>query len=286
MENLASVRAVKDLCTRYGFSFSKSMGQNFLIDPTVCPRIAELGNARPGVGVLEIGTGFGVLTRELCARADKVVAIELDRSLEPVLAETLSDYDNYKIVWEDVLKVDLPALLAEEFAGMEVSVCANLPYYITSPVIMSLLEQRLPLRSITVMVQREAATRLCAKPGTRECGAVTLAVAYYSQPKLLFQVPRGCFYPSPNVDSSVIRLDLRETPPAPVEDEAFLFSVIRAAFTERRKVLANPVSARLHLPKEAVTAALREAGCPETARAEALTLEQFIRLSNLLRAMR
>lgn len=282
MENLSNISVIKDICERYGFSFSKSLGQNFLINPTVCPRIAEQGNVTPEVGVIEIGTGFGVLTAELCKMAKKVVAIEIDQKLIPVLNETLSEYKNLKIINEDVLKVDLSSLIKEEFEGMEVSVCANLPYYITSPIIMGLLEQRLPIKSITVMVQREAAERLCAKMGTRACGAVTAAVNYYSVPRLLFQVSRGSFMPAPNVDSSVIRLDIRDSTPADVANENKLFALIRASFSQRRKTLANPVSAAFGIKKEVVLACLDEVSLKPTARAEELTMEQFIALSNAL----
>ena len=282
MDNLSNIGTVKDLCRRYGFSFSKSLGQNFLVNPSVCPRIAEQGNAAPGWGVLEIGAGFGVLTVELAKRADKVVTVEIDDKLLPVLEETLRGYDNIKVVNADILKTDVRRLIAEEFPGLRVAVCANLPYHVTSPILMSLLEQRLPIESITVMVQKEAAERLCARMGTRQCGAVTAAVQYYSEPKLLFHVSRGSFMPPPNVDSSVIRLDIRSEPPAGVRDEAQLFRLIRGAFSQRRKTLANPVSAALALPKERVLAALAAVGLKPTARAEELTLEQFIALSNEL----
>ena len=178
MENLSNISVIRDVLTRHGFSFSKGLGQNFLINPTVCPRMAESGNAQPGWGMIEIGAGVGVLTAELARRADKVVCIEIDSRLLPILDETLAEFDNIKIVNEDVLKVDLHKLIREEFAGMPVAVCANLPYYITSPIIMSLLEARLPIVSLTVMVQKEAAQRLCAAPGSREVGAVSIAVQY------------------------------------------------------------------------------------------------------------
>lgn len=194
MENLSNISVIRDVLTRHGFSFSKGLGQNFLINPTVCPRMAESGNAQPGWGMIEIGAGVGVLTAELARRANKVVCIEIDSRLLPILDETLAEFDNIKIVNEDVLKVDLHKLIREEFAGMPVAVCANLPYYITSPIIMSLLEARLPIVSLTVMVQKEAAQRLCAAPGSREVGAVSIAVQYYSQPQVLFQVPRGLLY--------------------------------------------------------------------------------------------
>lgn len=283
MENLSNVQTIRELCEKYGFSFSKSLGQNFLANPSVCPRIAELGNAAPGWGILEIGAGFGVLTAELAKRADKVVSVEIDGRLLPVLQETLADYSNVKVVHADVLELDLHRLLAEEFPGMRVAVCANLPYYVTSPILMHLLEQRLPVETITVMVQKEAAERLCAEMGTRACGAVTAAVRYYSEPRLLFHVSRGSFVPPPNVDSCVIRLDVRGKAPHAVNDEAFLFRLIRAAFSQRRKTLANPVSGTLHLPKATVQAALADCGLKPAARAEELTLEQFILLANRLR---
>lgn len=282
MDNLSNIGTVKDLCRRYGFSFSKSLGQNFLVNPSVCPRIAEQGNAAPGWGVLEIGAGFGVLTVELAERADKVVTVEIDEKLLPVLGETLQGHDNIKIVNADILETDVAGLIAEEFPGKRVAVCANLPYYVTSPILMGLLEQRLPIESITVMVQKEAAERLCAQMGTRQCGAVTAAVQYYSEPKLLFHVSRGSFMPPPNVDSSVIRLDVRKEKPEGVGDEKRLFKLIRAAFSQRRKTLANPVSGAFSLPKKRVLEALEQVGLKPTARAEELTLEQFIALSNEL----
>ena len=220
---LSDPSAVKSLLARHGFTFSKSLGQNFLINPSVCPRMAEECGAGPGTGVLEVGPGIGVLTVELAKRAEKVVSIELDKRLLPVLHETLGNHPNAKVVNDDVLKVDLQRLLQEEFAGMDVVVCANLPYYITSPVIMRLLEERLPIRALTVMVQKEAAQRLCAPPGTRACGAVSVAVQYYAEPRVLFQVSRGSFLPPPNVDSTVIRLDVREQPPIYVPDERRFF---------------------------------------------------------------
>lgn len=282
MENLSNIGTIREILSRHGFQFSKALGQNFLVNPSVCPRIAEEGNAKSGAGIIEIGTGIGVLTAELAKRADKVVAIEIDTRLLPVLDETLAEFDNIKIINEDVLKVDLNRLIAEEFAGMEVSVCANLPYYITSPIIMGLLEARLPIKSITVMVQKEAAVRICAEPGTRDAGAVSLAVRYFSTPKLLFHVSRGSFMPAPNVDSCVIRLDVREQTPAEVMDERFFFRLVRAAFSQRRKTLTNPVASVLQIPKERVKTALEQLGLKPTARAEELTLEEFIALSNLL----
>ena len=199
--------------------------------------------------MLEIGPGIGVLTEQLCKRADKVVSVEVDKRLPPLLAETMAGYDNFKLVLQDVLKVDLKALLAEEFGDKPVAVCANLPYYITSPILMRLLEEKLPIRNITVMVQREAAQRLCAAPGTREAGAISYAVAYYAQPKMLFTVQPGSFYPAPSVTSAVIRLDVRQEPPVelPEGQESAYFALIRAAFSQRRKTAANAIANGLKL---------------------------------------
>lgn len=280
--NLTDVSTIKELLSRHGFHFSKAMGQNFLINPSVCPKMAELCGAAPGVGVLEIGPGIGVLTKELSARAERVAAIELDRRLPPLLRETLKGRPNVSIIEGDALKLNLAAILEREFPGMEAVVCANLPYYITSPMIMHLLESRLPVKSVTVMVQLEAARRLCARPGTREAGAVTLAVHYYSEPKLLFPVSRGSFLPAPNVDSAVIRMDIRPEPPAGVRDEALLFRIIRLAFAQRRKTVHNAVGSDPAFGKAHTADALSRAGLSPTARAEQLALEDFIRLSNLL----
>ena len=279
MENLSNSSVIRDVLSRHGFSFSKGLGQNFLINPTVCPRMAEMGNAKPGWGIIEIGAGVGVLTAELARRADKVVCIEIDGRLLPVLDETLAEFDNIKIVNEDVLKVDLHKLIEQEFAGMPVAVCANLPYYITSPIIMNLLEAHLPIASLTVMVQKEAAARLCAEPGSREVGAVSIAVRYYSDPKILFQVSRGSFLPAPDVDSTVIRLDVRDHPPVEVGSEEQFFKVVRAAFSQRRKTLPNTLSAGLGIPKAQAIEMLEKAGIPTNLRAEQLTLDQFALLS-------
>lgn len=273
---------IKEVLSRHGFHFSKALGQNFLINPGVCPRMAAECGAQACKGVIEVGPGIGVLTWELSQVAEKVCAIELDSRLFPVLEETLAGRDNVKIIPGDVMKLDLHQLIQQEFGGGPVCVCANLPYYITSPVILRLLEEGLPLTSITVMVQKEAAQRLCAAPGERECGAVSVAVHYRSQPKLLFQVGRGSFLPPPKVDSAVLRLDLRQEPPVSVADEDWFFRVSRAAFAQRRKTAANSLSATLGLPKPQVEQALAAAGAPENVRAERLTLEQLAALANAL----
>ncbi len=275
MENLTNITVIKNILQKHGFTFSKALGQNFLINPSVCPRIAEEGGAASGTGVLEIGAGVGVLTNELAKRADKVVSLEIDGRLIPVLEETLAEHDNVTVLNEDVMKADLPGIIAEHFAGLRVTVCANLPYYITSPIIMRLLESRLPIERVTVMVQKEAAERLCAEPGTREAGAVTMAVRYYSEPKQLFGVPRGSFMPPPNVDSRVIRLDIKKDPSPKVGDEKLFFKIIRGAFSQRRKTLCNSLSSVLGISKAETSEVLASAEIPENARPEQLTLEQF-----------
>ena len=282
MENLSNISVIRDVLSRHGFSFSKGLGQNFLINPTVCPRMAEMGNAQPGWGMIEIGAGVGVLTAELASRADKVVCIEIDSRLLPILDETLAEFDNIKIVNQDVLKVDLHQLIAEEFPNMPVAVCANLPYYITSPIIMNLLESRLPISSLTVMVQKEAAQRICALPGSREVGAVSIAVRYYCEPQVLFQVSRGSFMPAPDVDSTVIRLDIRKEPAVQVEKEENFFRVVKAAFSQRRKTLANTLSSGLGISKAQATELLNRAGVASNLRAEQLSMQQFADIANTL----
>jgi len=282
LQNLTNLGTIRTIMDRFGFTFSKSLGQNFIVNPSVCPKIAELGGAESEVGVLEIGAGFGVLTNELAARAEKVVVVELDSRLLPVLSYTLSDHKNVKVINQDILKTDLPALLAEEFGEMEVVVCANLPYYITSPILMMLLESRLPVKSITVMVQKEAGERICAVMPSRACGAVTAAVRYYSEPQILFPVSRGSFYPSPNVDSMVVRLDVKKELPLEGEAEKRLFRVVKAAFGQRRKTLVNTLSSGLKIEKARAAEAIAEAGLKPTVRAEELSLDEFIRLSQIL----
>lgn len=282
MENLSNISVIRDVLSRHGFSFSKGLGQNFLINPTVCPRMAEMGNAQPGWGMIEIGAGVGVLTAELAQRADKVVCIEIDSRLLPILDETLAEYDNIKIVNQDVLKVDLHKLIAEEFPNMPVAVCANLPYYITSPIIMNLLESRLPISSLTVMVQKEAAQRICAMPGSREVGAVSIAVRYYCEPKVLFQVSRGSFMPAPDVDSTVIRLDIRKQPAVDVKREEDFFRVVKAAFSQRRKTLSNTLSSGLSMNKTQIAELLERAGIASNLRAEQLSMQQFADIANAL----
>ena len=282
MSKLTDQKYLRELLDRHGFRFSKAMGQNFLINPTVCPRMAEASGAADCAGALEIGPEVGVLTWELAQAAPKVVAVELDRRLFPVLEETLADCPNVELVEGDVLALDLADLLRERFPGGKVAVCANLPYYITSPVIMTLLESRLPLSAVTVMVQKEAARRLCAKPGERECGAVSASVWYHAVPEILFPVSRGSFVPAPNVDSAVIRLTLRDRPPAEVGNEEAFFALVRQGFAQRRKTVANSIAAGGKVPKARVEQTLQELGLAPAARAEQLTLDEWAGLHRAL----
>jgi 16S rRNA (adenine1518-N6/adenine1519-N6)-dimethyltransferase len=278
MQNLSNIGQIKDILTRHGFSFSKSLGQNFLINPSVCPKMAEMAGANENIGVIEIGAGIGVLTAELATRAKKVVSIEIDSRLLPILDETLSDFDNIEVINADIMKIDLHKLIEEKFSGMNVIVCANLPYYITSPIIMMLLESQLNIESITVMVQSEAADRLCAKVGSRQAGAVTVAVDYYAQAYKLFDVSRGSFMPAPNVDSKVIRLDVRKEPQVELTDEKKFFKMVKAAFAQRRKTALNSISAGMGLPKQQVENALINSGLETNVRAEKLSMTELATL--------
>lgn len=281
--NLTNISTVKDLLNRHGFSFSKGLGQNFLINPSVCPKIAEMGNANEDFGIIEIGTGFGTLTAELAKRAKKVVAIEIDNRLMPVLDETLAEFDNIKIINQDFMETDLNKIISEEFSGMKVAVCANLPYYITSPVIMKLLESRVPIESITVMVQKEAGQRLCAEVGTRESGAITVAVNYYGTAVSLFNVSRGSFMPAPNVDSCVIRIDVNKKYSLEKNAEEFFFKIIKYGFSQRRKTIAKSISSQMNIEKSEIQNILKNMSLSETARIEQLNMNQLIQLSENLR---
>lgn len=278
--NLCDINTVTALLKRHGFKFSKSLGQNFIIDEEICPAIAEALNADRKTAVLEIGPGIGVLTKELCRVAGKVVSVELDKRLFPVLAETLGDFGNFTLVEGDFMKLDLAELIEKEFSGYDkIKVCANLPYYITSPVIMTLLESRLPIDEIVVMVQREAAQRLCAEAGTKECGAVSAAIQYYGNAEILFEVGRESFMPSPKVDSAVIRITPIADKGYGIDNEKAFFDLVKAAFSQRRKTAVNSVSATLGIPKDKVTEALRELSLDENIRAEKLTMEDFAGLT-------
>lgn len=275
MENLSDIGVIKRVMEKHGFNFSKALGQNFLINPTVCPRMAQMCGADENTGVIEVGAGVGVLTAELAKRAKKVVCVELDTRLLPVLDETLADFDNIEIVNADIMKIDLKALIEEKFQGMRVVVCANLPYYITSPVITLLLESKLPVEAITVMIQKEAADRLCTPVGSRDSGAITVCTNYYSVPEHLFNVSRGSFMPAPNVDSTVIRLNIRKEPPVEVSDEKKFFKMVKAAFAQRRKTAVNSISSGMSLPKEKVADAISAAGLHVNVRAEKLSMQEL-----------
>lgn len=278
--DLCDQRQIKALLERHGFHFSKRLGQNFLIAPWVPQKTAAASGAAKGVGVLEIGPGIGPLTRELSCLAEKVAAVELDRSLLPVLAETMAEQKNVTIIPGDIMKLDLKTLCREEFPGLPVVVCANLPYNITTPVLTALLESRC-FQSITVMIQREVALRVCAQPGKADYGAFTLLCRFYADSELLYDVPPDCFYPAPKVTSSVVRLTVRETPPAEVPDPTMFFRLVRGAFGQRRKTLLNALAADFgpQLDKEALRQAILTCDLTETIRGERLGFESFAKLS-------
>ncbi len=280
--NLADINEITKILENNGFSFKKSLGQNFLIDETVCPRMAE-SCLDKNSGVIEIGPGAGVLTRELCKTAKRVVSIELDNRLAPVLKTSVGEFDNIKIIFGDAMKLDLKKIIEEEFKDCDrVCVCANLPYYITSPIIMGLLESKLPIDCITVMVQKEAADRLCAKVGSRDAGAVTVAVNYFSIAEKLFDVGRQSFLPSPKVDSAVISLKIRNAPPITVKNEKNFFLLTKACFAQRRKTLLNTVSNTLGIDKNHIRECLKNLNISETIRGEALTMEELGKLSDII----
>lgn len=280
--DLCNINDIKSLLARHGFRFSKSMGQNFLIEGWVPRDIAEASGAAPGCGVLEVGPGIGPLTRELSLRAERVVSVELDRSLLPILAETLADRPNAEICPGDILKTDIPTLVREKFQGLTPLACANLPYNITSPAITALLEAKC-FSAITVMIQREVAHRICAAPGSPDYGAFSVFCQYHAHTELLFDVPPDCFLPAPKVTSSVIRLIPRSQPPVDADPEA-LFRLVKAAFAQRRKTLLNALSAAYgsRLSKDELRQAILDCGLPETVRGERLSLEEFSHLANIL----
>ncbi len=279
---LTDVNTVKNICEKHGFSLSKNFGQNFIVNAGICPKIVRESDINEEFGVLEIGPGIGVLTKEIAAKAAKVVAVEVDERLPLLLSETLSECDNVKIILGDILKINIAEIIENEFKGLKVAVCANLPYYITSPIIMKLLEEKLPIEHITVMVQKEVAQRISANTGTRNAGAITYAVRYYSEPQLLFDVQPGSFYPPPKVTSSVIKLTLLKTPPVSVQDDLHMQQVVRAAFGQRRKTALNAISSGLALPKANVAEAMARASLPPAVRGEQLTLKDFASLSNAI----
>lgn len=287
MADLGNFTSTSEILKKYQFRMQKKYGQNFLIDGNILTKIVEAAQVTKDDCVLEIGPGIGTMTQRLAEAADRVTAVEIDRELIPILEETLSPYDNVTVLCQDILKVDLPALAAEN-GGRPMKVVANLPYYITTPIIMALFESRMPLASITVMVQSEVAERMQTGPGSKEYGALSLAVQYYAKPEVVAKVPASCFLPRPNVDSAVVRLTKYEKPPVDAADEGFLFAVIRASFNQRRKTLANGLAnaGELRVTRGQVEAALEEMGLPAMARGETLNLERFAELSNRLLQVR
>lgn len=270
---------------KYHFNFQKKFGQNFLVDTHVLEKIMDASEITKEDCVVEIGPGIGTMTQYLAERAGSVVAVEIDKNLIPILQETLAGYDNVTVINDDILKVDLNKIVEERNQGRSVKVVANLPYYITTPIIMGLFEKRVPLKSITIMVQKEVADRMQVGPGTKDYGALSLAVQYYAKPEIVAQVPPNCFIPRPGVGSAVIRLIRYEEPPVAVKDEAFMFALIRASFNQRRKTLANALAnaQNLSLSREQVVGALEQMQLSPTVRGEALTLEQFARLADLMK---
>ena len=281
--NLYNTNTIREILERHGFHFSKSLGQNFLTSAWVPQEIVSRSEIDKSVGVLEIGPGMGCLTRELSDAADRVVAVEIDRALLPVLDETLSGYDNITVINEDILKVNLSDLVSTHFNGLKRYVCANLPYYITTPILSHLLESHL-FDSITVMMQKEVAHRLCSKPATSDYGAFTVFVQYYSDPEILFDVPKGCFVPQPKVDSAVVRLHVRREPPVTLHDEKLFFRVVRASFAQRRKQLINGLHSAFgnDFSKTALAEFMERVGISPSVRGETLSISQFADIANLL----
>lgn len=282
MAELGNPQNTIEVLQKYRFNFQKKFGQNFLIDTHVLDKIIDASGVTEDDFVLEIGPGIGTMTQYLCERAKEVVAVEIDKNLIPILSDTLKNYSNVTVINEDILKLDICKLAEEKNQGKPIKVVANLPYYITTPIIMGLFESHVPIDSITIMVQKEVAERMQEGPGSKEYGALSLAVQYYAKPEIVANVPPNCFMPRPNVGSAVIRLTRHEKPPVEVEDEKLMFRIIRASFNQRRKTLANGLnnSPEIHLPKEVIQESIVSLGVPENIRGEALSLEQFAELSN------
>lgn len=285
-KDIATPVRTRAILEKYGFSFKKSLGQNFLIDTNILNRIVDHANLSEESGVIEIGPGIGALTEQLARRSKKVVAFEIDQRLLPILEETLSPYSNKKIVHQDVLKADVGSIMAEEFKEIEdVMVVANLPYYVTTPIIMKLLEEKLPIRGIVVMLQKEVAERISAKPGNKDYGSLSIAVQYYTEAETVMIVPKTVFVPQPNVDSAVIRLTVREKPRVSVKDEGFFFQVTKASFAQRRKTILNNLTSQLpdgKEKKEQILLVLSEVQIDPTRRGETLSIEEFAALSDAL----
>lgn len=284
MATLGTPQNTIEILQKYNFNFQKKFGQNFLIDPHVLEKIIEAAGITKDDFVLEIGPGIGTMTQYLCENARAVAAVEIDKNLMPILADTLSQYNNVEVINADILKLDLNRLAEEKNGGKPMKVVANLPYYITTPIIMGLFESHVPIDSITIMVQKEVADRMQVGPGTKDYGALSLAVQYYAKPEIIANVPPNCFIPRPNVGSAVIRLTRHKQVPVQVDDEKQMFRIIRASFNQRRKTLANGLNNApdIHLSKEAIQESIEELGVPVTIRGEALTLEQFAQLSNII----
>lgn len=284
MATLGNPKNTIEVLQKYGFNFQKKFGQNFLINTGILEEIIEAAEITKEDFVLEIGPGIGTMTQYLCENAREVVAVEIDKNLIPILADTLSAYDNVEVINEDILKVDIKTLAEEKNAGKPIKVVANLPYYITTPIIMGLFESHVPIDSITIMVQKEVADRMQEGPGSKEYGALSLAVQYYADPEIVVNVPPSCFMPQPKVGSAVIRLTRHEQPPVDVENEKLMFQLIRASFNQRRKTLANGLNnfPGLNVSKEVIQQCIEELGVPVTVRGEALSLEQFAKLSNII----
>ncbi|MEK4027405.1 MULTISPECIES: 16S rRNA (adenine(1518)-N(6)/adenine(1519)-N(6))-dimethyltransferase RsmA [Bacillaceae] len=286
MKDIATPTRTKEILEKYGFSFKKSLGQNFLIDPNILRRITETAELTKETGAIEIGPGIGALTEHLARSAGKVVAFEIDQRLLPILSDTLSPYDNVKVIHEDVLKADVAQIAGQEFEGCEqLMVVANLPYYVTTPIIMKLLEDKVPFKGIVVMLQKEVADRISAKPGTKDYGSLSIAIQYYMEAETAFIVPKTVFMPQPNVDSAVIKLLRREQPAVEVINEEFFFTVTRASFAQRRKTILNNLTNQLPAGKEKkdqIIEALSQAEIEPSRRGESLSLEEFARLANAL----
>jgi 16S rRNA (adenine1518-N6/adenine1519-N6)-dimethyltransferase len=285
IDDIATPRRTKDIIRRHGFSFKKSLGQNFLIDQNILNNIVDAAELDSTKGALEIGPGIGALTERLAQSAGTVTAVEIDKRLIPILKEVLEPYPHVHVEQADVLEVDLKSLFESNFKDVsKVSVVANLPYYVTTPILMKLLEEKLPLEHIVVMIQKEVAQRMAASPGSKEYGSLSIAVQYYSVPKLICTVPRTVFIPQPNVDSAVIRLTVREQPPVDAKDEVHFFDVVRSSFTQRRKTISNNLKSRFALPegREKIDAMLIQAGIDPSRRGETLSLQEFATLSNVL----
>lgn len=276
--DLTSPRVIKDIAERFDFNFSKGLGQNFLLDERVLDQIAEAADIEDGV--LEVGPGFGVLTKRLCETGKKVVSVEIDRRLIPVLDFTLAEFDNVKIIEKDILKTDVKELIDTEFGGGKISVAANLPYYITTPIITKLIEERLPIKNIVVMVQREVAERIAAKPGKKDYGAISVLCQYYTKPRLVTIVPANSFYPAPKVDSAVLCMEVCETPNVETKDEELFFKVVKAAFAQRRKTLLNCLASGFSCNKAVLTEFLEDAGIAPGVRGEKLGLEEFAKIAD------